>query len=284
MAQRWTELPGVGGSRVGGLGGCLGAVELTDEELRNARHLWQRRMAGDPAARDELIRRHLPLARKLAARYRSRNEPFDDLVQVAYVGLVNAVDRYDPARGRPFRAFAIPTILGELRRHFRDCGWSVHVPRRTQELALRCEQVTREMSARLSRLPRVTELAEYMQISQEDALRGLEAGKAHFAISLDAPMPDASPGACVFGDTLGTEDERYASVDTRLDLADGIRRLPLQERRAVLLRISHELKQSEIASQLGCSQMQVSRLLKQAATRLTAAACGDTHGARPTAA
>ncbi len=139
-------------------------------------------------------------------------------------------------------------------------------------MALRCEQATREMTARLSRLPRVTELAEYMHVSQEDALRGLEASKAHFAISLDAPIPGASPEADALGDTLGTEDERYASVDTRLDLADGLRRLPPQERRAVTLRVSHELKQSEIASRLGCSQMHVSRLLKQAATRLTAAA------------
>jgi RNA polymerase sigma-B factor len=231
-------------------------------------HLWRLRQAGDLAARDELIRCHLPLARKLASRYRSRNEPFDDLVQVACVGLVNAVDRYDPARGRSFRAFAIPTILGELRRYFRDGGWSVRVPRRTQELALRCEQVTREMTARLSRPPRVTELAEYLHISHEDALNGLEAGKAHFAVSLDAPMPDAS----VLADTLGTEDERYALVDTRLDLVDGIRRLPYQERRALTLRISHDLKQSEIASRLGCSQMQVSRLLKRAATKLSAPA------------
>ena len=235
-------------------------------------HLWRLRQAGDPAARDELIRCNLPLARNLASRYRSRNEPFDDLVQVAYVGLVIAVDRYDPARGRSFRAFAIPTILGELRRYFRDGGWSVHVPRRTQELALRCEQVSREMTVLLSRRPRVTELAEYMHISHEDALKGLEAGQAHFAISLDAPMPGASLEAGVLGDTLGTEDERYASVDTRLDLADGIRRLPYQERRALTLRISRQLKQSEIASQLGCSQMQVSRLLKQAASRLIAPA------------
>jgi RNA polymerase sigma-B factor len=282
MAERWTELPGVGGSRGGtrrrdavALRSRAARVRVHDTAMNydcETSHLWRRRMAGDQAARDELIRRHLPLARKLAARYRSRNEPFDDLVQVANVGLVIAVDRYDPARGRPFRAFAIPTILGELRRHFRDGGWSVHVPRRTQELALRCEQVTREMTALLSRRPRVTELAEYMQISHEDALEGLEAGQAHFAISLDAPIPGASPEADALRDTLGTEDERYASVDTRLDLADGLRRLPPQERRAVTLRISRELKQSEIASQLGCSQMQVSRLLKRAATKLTAAA------------
>jgi RNA polymerase sigma-B factor len=232
-------------------------------------HLWRLRQAGDPAARDELIRRHLPLARQLASRYRSRNEPFDDLVQVACVGLVNAVDRYDPGRGRSFRAFAIPTILGEMRRYFRDSGWSVRVPRPTQELALRCEQVTREMTARLSRPPRVSELAEYMHISHEDALKGIEAGKAHFSVSLDAPTPDARLDADVLGDTLGTEDERYALVDTRLDLADGIRRLPYQERRALTLRISHDLKQSEIASQLGCSQMQVSRLLKRATTKLS---------------
>jgi RNA polymerase sigma-B factor len=235
-------------------------------------HLWRLRQAGDPGARDELIRCHLPLARMLASRYRTRNEPFDDLVQVACVGLVKAVDRYDPARGRSFRAFAIPTILGELRRYFRDSGWSVRVPRRTQELALRCEQVTREMTARLSRPPRVTELAEYMHISHEDALNGLEASKAHFSISLDAAVADASLDERVLGDTLGTDDEHYALVDTLLDLADGIRRLPYQERRALTLRISHDLKQSEIASRLGCSQMQVSRLLKRATIKLNSPA------------
>jgi RNA polymerase sigma-B factor len=245
--------------------------------LRSARRtdlgtLWRLRQAGDVAAREELVRCHLPLARKLASRYRSRNEPFEDLVQVACVGLVNAVDRYDPARGMSFAAFAIPTILGELRRYFRDSGWSVRVPRRTQELALRCEQVSREMTTRLARPPRVTELAAHMHLSLEDVLEGLEAAKAHFSISLDAPAKDTSPEAGPLGEVLGTEDELYALVDTRLDLAEGIRKLPYQERRAVMLRISHNLKQAEIASRLGCSQMQVSRLLRRAAGRLSGSA------------
>jgi RNA polymerase sigma-B factor len=230
--------------------------------------LWELRREGDAAAREELVRRHLPLARQLASRYRRRSEPFDDLVQVASVGLLHAVDRYDPDRGTPFHAFAVPTILGELKRYFRDTGWSVRVPRGTQDLALRCERVSRQMADQLARPPRVSELAECMGVGVEEVIEGLEAMSAHFSVSLDAPAKDASPQTPALGELVGADDERYALVDARLALIAGIRRLPYLERRAVMLRMSDNLKQTEIASRLGCSQMQVSRLLSRAATRL----------------
>jgi RNA polymerase sigma-B factor len=224
-----------------------------------------------PAARDELIRRNMPLARSLAARYRSINEPFDDLVQVASLALVKAVDRFDPQFGRPFSAFATPTILGELRRHFRDTGWSVHVPRGAQEMALRVQKAADELTEARGHSPTVQDLAVYLEADTEDVLTALEASHAHFADSLDAPLPDSGPGeseSTSLHDQIGGADEGYALVETSATLAAGLARLPYFERKAVLLRLQHDLKQSEIAKRLGCSQMQVSRLLRRAAQRL----------------
>lgn len=231
--------------------------------------LWNRARAGDAAARDELARRYLPLAHRLASRYRSVNSAAEDLQQVASLGLVIAIDRYDPERGVAFPAFAIPTILGELRRYFRDTGWSAHVPRGAQELALRCDAAAREMTSRTGRTPSVTEVAEAVGISVEDVVEGLEAAGAHYSVSLDAPGNAGHGQAAVLGEILGREDPQYDSVDARLSLTAGIRALPFQERRAVVLRLSHNLKQADIARRMGCSQMQVSRLLKRAATKLT---------------
>jgi RNA polymerase sigma-B factor len=235
----------------------------TDELVRR----WQRR--GDRAARDELFDRFLPLARKLASRYSNPNEPLEDLVQVASVGLIGAIDRFDPDRGVRFPAFAIPTILGELKRYFRNTGWSAHVPRGAQEMALRVERAARQITATSGRQPRVAELAEYLEVSQEDVLAGLDAGSAHYSISLDAPLSSAEgeePDS--LGDSIGAEDQRYALVETSASLSSAISRLPYLERRALTLRLEADLKQTEIAQRLGCSQMQVSRLLRRAAMKL----------------
>jgi RNA polymerase sigma-B factor len=227
--------------------------------------LWPRRHASH--AREELVRRFLPLARRLATRYRSTNEPLDDLVQVASLGLLRAIDRFDPEYGTPFPSYAIPTILGELRRHFRDTGWAVRVPRGLQELALSIENVSREMTERLGRSPRVEELAQCLDRDIEDILDALQASNAHYGTSLDATVV-TDPDAPTLGETLGDEDDSYPLIDTKLDLAKGISKLPYLERRALDLRLRHDLKQTEIAQQLGCSQMQVSRLLTRAARRL----------------
>ena len=234
--------------------------------------LWKRKLAGAPCpARDELARRYLPLARKLAARYTNPNEPLEDLVQVASLGLLRAIDRYSPERGTSFSGFAVPTILGELKRHFRDTGWSVHVPRDTKELALRVDRASRELTDRLGRSPQLDELAQFLGLSVEAVLGALEAANAHFGTSLDAPAAGADSESAPLVEMLGSDDDRLALADTALDLADGIRRLPLLERRALSLRFGEDLKQTEIAERLGCSQMQVSRLLTRATRRLAAA-------------
>ena len=231
--------------------------------------LWSMRR-DSAAARDELVRRHLGLARRLAMRYQSPNEVLEDLVQVADVGLLNAVDRFELERGIPFSAYATPTILGELKRHFRDTGWSVHVPRGAKELALRVQQGVGELTERHGRSPEVRELADYLELNVERVLDGLDSAQAHYTDSLDAPLSDVDPDASTLADRLGTLDDGYDLVDATSALRGGIAALPYLERTALTLRMRDDLKQSEIAGMMGCSQMQVSRLLRRAAERLRA--------------
>jgi RNA polymerase sigma-B factor len=225
---------------------------------------------GDRDAREELFERFRPLARKLAARYSNPHEPLEDLVQVAAVGLLGAIDRFDPDRGVRFPAFAIPTILGELKRYFRNTGWSVHVPRGAQELALRVDRAVRQIEANGGHRPTVGRLAEYLELSQEDVLVGLDAGTAHYSVSLDAPLSSADDEEQpdTLGDSLGAVDESYGLVETTSALSAALGRLPHLERQALMLRLERDMKQTEIAQELGCSQMQVSRLLRRAAARL----------------
>jgi RNA polymerase sigma-B factor len=222
----------------------------------------------DCGAREELVIRFTPLARKLASRYLNPYEPFEDLMQVASIGLLGAIDRFDPDRGVGFPSFAIPTILGELKRYFRSTGWSAHVPRGAQELSMRVDQASRQFQARNGRTPRVGELEEMLGLSTEDVLTGLEAGSAHYSVSLDAPVaangPDSEPEP--LASTIGSPDERIGLIETRLSVSAAMKRLPRLEREALRLRLSEDLKQTEIAERLGCSQMQVSRLLRRAAS------------------
>ncbi|MGH2909736.1 MAG: SigB/SigF/SigG family RNA polymerase sigma factor [Solirubrobacteraceae bacterium] len=237
---------------------------LSDDEL------WRRR-SHDPAARDELIRRHLPFARRLAARYRNRHEPLDDLVQVASLGLVKAVERFEPERGRPFVAFAAPTILGELKRHFRDTSWAAHVNRGALELALRVQAAVETLSLETSRSPSVADLAVHLEVDAERVLEGLEAAAAHYADSLDVPASgseDDDGRAASLLERLGAEDGGYEGIEVAGSLGPVLARLPHGERRALVLRLEYGLKQSEIAERLGCSQMHVSRLLRRAGERV----------------
>jgi len=226
----------------------------------------------DPAARDALIERFTPMARRLARRYRSPHEPFDDLVQVACLGLVAAVNRFDPNRGASFPSYAIPTILGELKRHFRNTGWAAHVPRGAQEMALRVERAGREIFEKWGREPTVIELAQYLEASPEEVLGGMEAATGHYAASLDEPITRSEPEdpGCLM-DKIGRNDAGYATVEATASLDDAIRRLPFVERQALELRLSRAMKQMDIARELGISQMQVSRLLRRAGTRLSEA-------------
>ncbi|HEX3689329.1 MAG TPA: sigma-70 family RNA polymerase sigma factor [Solirubrobacteraceae bacterium] len=232
---------------------------------------WQ--TEADESAREAVFTRFLPMARRLAHRYRSPYEPFEDLMQVAAVGLLGAVDRFDPQRGNSFASYAIPTILGELKKHFRNTGWAVHVSRGQQEMALKIDQAVRQIAARTGSPPGVRELAEYLEVDTEAIVAGMDAATAHYAISLDAPLTSTEPeepDALI--DTLGCYEDGYGLVESKMSLKSAIARLPHYERQALVLRLEGDLKQSEIAAELGCSQMQVSRLLRRAALRLREAA------------
>jgi RNA polymerase sigma-B factor len=239
-------------------------------QLDNAELMARCHEDADQEAREELFNRFLPLARKLAARYSNPHEPLEDLVQVASVGLLGAIDRFDPDRGVRFPAFAIPTILGELKRYFRNTGWSVHVPRGAQELALRVDSAIREMEATSGKHPSVRQLSEYLELPYEDVLVGLDAGTAHYSVSLDAPLStgDDDEQSDTLSDSLGDVDDSYGLVEASMSLSAALACLPYLERQALTLRLERDMKQTDIARELDCSQMQVSRLLRRAADRL----------------
>ena len=222
----------------------------------------------DRRARDELVRRFLPLARKLARRYAGAREPIDDLTQVASLGLVKAVDRFDPTREIAFSSFAVPTIAGELKRYFRDLGWSVHVPRGAQEMALKVEQARQQMASRSGRSPSVNELSQYLEWSVDDVLDALEAGSAHHSVSLDAPTDDGEGEVGSLAQSLGEDDERLETVEDRVTIATATRKLPARERKVLYLRFVEDLTQTQIAELIGVSQMQVSRILRRAVAQL----------------
>jgi RNA polymerase sigma-B factor len=215
-------------------------------------------------AREELIRRHLPLARKVASRYARTQEPFEDLFQVASLGLVKAVDRFDPARGVAFASFAVPTILGELKRYFRDKGWAVHLPRGLQELVLKVQAADAKLGSRTGRSPTVTEMAVYLEVETEEVLDALEAMSFRYASSLDAPIESGrDDGAITRHDTVGAEDQGYALAETSASLVASVRQLPPPDRKILALRFQQGLTQRQIAEQIGVSQMQVSRILRR---------------------
>jgi RNA polymerase sigma-B factor len=222
----------------------------------------------DRAARDELVKRFLPLARKLAHRYRGAHEPYDDLLQVASLGLVKAIERFDLDRGNAFSSFAVPTILGELKRYFRDLGWSVHVPRGAQERALKVEEAQQKLSARRGHPPSVPELAQYLELSVEEVLDALETAGAHHSASLDAPHTDDDGSSGTLASSFGEEDTRFELIDEGLTIAAAAKQLPVHERRVLHLRFVQDLTQTQIAERIGVSQMQVSRILRHALGRL----------------
>jgi RNA polymerase sigma-B factor len=241
---------------------------------------WQRDK--DPRARECLVERYLPLARKLAARYRGRaGEPFDDLLQVASLGLLHAIDRFDPDRGTAFSTFAVPTILGQLKRYFRDAGWSAHVPRGAQELALKLQEAEQAISPRLGRSPTADELAQYMEVSVEQVIDGLEAAAAHHATSLEEPHDELHGESQSLSDLLGDDDPRFEQIDASLTIASAARELSKHELRVLELRFYGELTQREIAKRIGVSQMQVSRILRRALAHLRELALADHHSDRP---
>lgn len=216
--------------------------------------------------RDQLIEAHLGLAEYLARRFNNRGEPLDDLVQVASTGLIKAVDRFEPERGLEFSTYATHTIVGELKRHFRDKGWAVRVPRRMQELHLRLGSVVSTLVQDLGRSPTVAEIAQAASVSEEEVLEAMEAGQAYRFTSIDAPTPGEEGGS--LSTSLGDEDPAMGDVEHRVSLSPLIAELPRRQQTILHLRFFEGLTQSEIASQLGISQMHVSRLLARSLAQL----------------
>jgi RNA polymerase sigma-B factor len=224
----------------------------------------------DLAARERLVAAHIGLAQYLARRFANRGEPLEDLIQVASLGLVKAVDRFDPSRDVEFSTYATHTIVGELKRHFRDKGWAIRAPRRMQELYLRLGEVVADLGQQLSRSPTISELAAEVGVSEEEVLEALEAGQAYRFASLDAPAGDAD--GHTLAERLGAEDEGIGDVESRATLSPLIAELPERERRILHLRFVDGLTQSEIAARLHISQMHVSRLLARSVAQLRARA------------
>jgi len=223
----------------------------------------------DPAAREELALRYLPLARKVARRYAPSSVPYEDLAQVASLALLKAIDRYDCERGTRFEAFAIPTILGELKRYFRDSTWSVHVTREVQEHARAVARASERLVGDDGRGPTVCALALYLELSEEEVLEGLQAAQAYTAESLDSSVPSAEgDGGSTVASQLGAEDGSYELVETKMAVTDAVHELSDPERAMLKMRFVEEMTQSEIGTRLGVSQMQVSRLLRRVLERI----------------
>ena len=255
-------------------GRATSASAYPSSEDRTARAQEDRRLLvryhreGDPAAREQLVNRFLPLARQLARRYQRGGEQLDDLVQVASLGLLKAIDRFDPARETAFSSFAVPTILGELKRHFRDKGWAVRVPRDLQELAVKVDRVADEMSRELGRAPTPAEIAQRTGSSLEQVLEAREASAAYRAVSLDRPRTDEEDEGESYADAVGAEDPGYRLAEDAATVQRLMRALSDREREVLRLRFEEDLTQSEIGQRVGVSQMHVSRLIRQSVARL----------------
>jgi RNA polymerase sigma-B factor len=255
----------------GGRGYPPTAEDRTARAREDRRLLERYRRDGDPAAREALVERFLPLARQLARRYQRGAEPLDDLVQVASLGLLKAIDRFEPDRTTAFSSFAVPTILGELKRHFRDRGWSVRVPRDLQELAMKVDRVSEELSRRIGRAPTPGEIGEEIGVTTEQVLEAREAAGAYRAVSLDRPRDDDEEGDGM-ADTMGAEDPGYGLAEDAATVERLMSALSDREREVLRLRFQEDLTQSEIGARVGVSQMHVSRLIRQAVARLRTAA------------
>jgi RNA polymerase sigma-B factor len=238
--------------------------------------LW-RRWAGqrDQFARTALVELYMPLARRMASRYAGVSEPYDDLLQVASLGLLNAVDRFDSSRGTPFAGFAKPTILGELKRHFRDKVWTVRVPRSVHDRMAEVEKATEKLTLELQRPPSVEELAGEVGIESGDVLEVLEAQHNRRPLSLDAPPVGEDPEDATGAEWVGRPDGNFDLVDDRLAMEAVLPSLDEREREVLRLRFVEELPQTEIAKRIGCSQMHISRLLRRSLDKLRAEAEGE---------
>jgi len=248
-----------------------GRAQVGDGRAEQDRALFARYLnKRDPVDREMLVERFLPLARQLARRYQRPEEPFDDLFQVACLGLVKAIDRFDLEREVAFSSYAVPTILGEIKRYFRDRTWSVRVPRDLQELALKVDRAVSELSLDLHRQPTVEEIGAKVGADEEDVLEALEASGAYKATSLESPRGSEEESGDTLGDTLGTEEHGFALAEDRATIEHLMRSITPREREVLHLRFAEDLTQAEIGERIGVSQMQVSRIIRQSVGRLRA--------------
>lgn len=218
---------------------------------------------GDMDAREKLVMSHLNLVRFIANKFKNRGEPIDDLIQVGYLGLLKAIDRFDPSRGLEFTTFATPTIMGEIKRHFRDKGWSVRVPRRLQELSAKVNQATDTLTSQLQRSPTIAEIADYLDATVDEVLEAMESSSAYSSVSLEAPSgadDDDTPSVI---DRYATEDSDLAFTDDRIIIEEALASFSPRERDVIEMRFLKGMTQIEIAEKLGISQVQVSRLLRR---------------------
>jgi RNA polymerase sigma-B factor len=227
---------------------------------------WQSK--GDERAREALVRRFTPLARSLVRRYSRSSEPFDDLLQVALLGLLKAIDRYDLERGYSFQSFAVPTVLGEMRRYFRDAGWALHVPRDSQERALRLRSAHEQLMDECGHAPTIAELAQSLGWEPAQVLDAMQVLSSYDTVSLDAPPPGGPAEDATFADSLGHEDGRFELVELDLTVASALREITPRDRLILRMRFIDELTQTQIAAKVGVSQMQVSRLLRRSLDQL----------------
>ena len=243
---------------------------LDKEEVRELFRRYQEASSDESraAVRERLVEQYIGLVEFLARRFRNRGEPLEDLVQVGTIGLLKAIDRFDLSREVEFSTYATPTVVGELKRHFRDKGWAVRVPRRLQELHLELSKVVNRLGQELGRAPTVPEIAKATGVSEETVLEGLEIAQAYNFASLDAPVDSDDAGSASFAEQLGGEDEQLENLEYRASLAPAMAELPEREQRILYLRFYKGMTQSEIADKLNISQMHVSRLLNRTLARL----------------
>lgn len=239
---------------------------------------WQ--VGRDERARDELVARFMPLTIRLARRYRGANEPFDDLKQAAAMGLLKAIDRYDSSRQNGFQAYAVPTILGELKRYFRDNCWAVHMPRGIQDLAVKVDQVQRKLATASGRSPTYGEVAEYLELTVEEVLDAVEASGAHYAVSLDLPHESADGESSTLGESIGEVDPGYELVDCGEAIRLAALHLSERERTVLALRFLEDRTQTQIADEVGVSQMQVSRIIRKSLRLLSTHVDGPPRSVR----
>lgn len=239
-------------------------TELDDDTTLLIRH--QRK--GDERALEELAERYMPLARRLASRYRHTDEPLEDLVQVANMALLKAIKRFDPERGNAFSSYAVPTILGELKRYFRDHSWSIHVPRDLQERAAKVNKAIETLSNKEGRPPTAKEIAAKLGLDLEQVLEALQAAQAFGTNSLDAGRGESEDGTMTLGDTIGVEEEGFELVEYGAAVQDVLEAMPERTRQALHLRFVEDMTQAQIAGKIGVSQMHVSRIIRSALAEL----------------